>query len=203
MMKTRSVASPPSWNPKLPPPTVNIDGGPQCPVPPRRQTSAPRPKLPPTPSANFISDGITPTHTALSNRFCGIAFSGVPMTSFSTLAALCSRSASLVFSAASAPAQVVRQTKMLTSFLIFGLLVVGCGGKPLGPLGRRGWRSRAFHLLPFCFSNAAFFLPTFSVEPLQLRFLGSSRTKCVLLLTGDAPLSQRQASLLLNQRASL
>ena len=78
--------SAPTWNPMLPPCSVYMAGAPHAPSNdlPVRQSIAPRPKLPPTPSATFIIDGMTITHSALSSRSRGMLSSTPRISSITT-----------------------------------------------------------------------------------------------------------------------
>ncbi len=91
--------------------------------PRRRFLPDDRPRLPgrschPLREPPFFSDGITPTQTALLSKSLGIPFSGVPMTSLITSAALARRSASRPASAARAEAHKPRHSKISASFRI-------------------------------------------------------------------------------------
>src|SRR6266704_114315 len=99
--RTKSVAWPPNWNPMLAPSSANSAGALQRPVKcsPVRHVIAPRPKSPPMPIANFRTDGITITHSALLSRSFGIP-SGMFMISFNTWPHVSSRFCSLLSFAA-------------------------------------------------------------------------------------------------------
>src|SRR5262249_46562212 len=84
----------------LAPSRANMAGALQGPVQccPVRQVIAPRPKLPPIPMANFLTEGITITHSALSSRSFG-RLSGMFRISLRTAPHSCRRFCSLLSSA--------------------------------------------------------------------------------------------------------
>src|SRR5262244_1012126 len=85
----------------LAPSNANIAGALHGPVKcsPVRQVIAPRPKSPPTPKANLMTEGITMTHSALLRRSFGIP-SGISIISLNTWPQLRRRFCSLLSSAA-------------------------------------------------------------------------------------------------------
>ena len=104
-MKT-SISEPPIWKPTLPP-SMRMAPGADQPTPSfLRQERKPLPYLPPTMNAPFFRSGTITIHCALLRRSCGIALSGVPITSLNDSAALCRRLG------ASEAAQTVKGSKM-------------------------------------------------------------------------------------------
>src|SRR5260370_4013152 len=97
------------------PSRANSAGALQCPVKcwPVRQVIAPRPKSPPTPIANFSTDGITITHSALLSRSFGIP-SGMSIISLNTWPHAARRFCSLLsFAAKVGQARKTAMTKTL------------------------------------------------------------------------------------------
>src|SRR5258706_220917 len=88
---------------------------------PVRHLIPPRPKSPPTPNANFRTDGITITHSALLSRSLGIQ-SGMSMISLKTWPHVARRFCSRVWSAAKAGHASKVATMRALGFFMAGLL---------------------------------------------------------------------------------